>query len=71
MQKLNNTAGILFMAVVVICATPTPSHAYLDAGSGSMMVQLLLAGTAGLAVLAKLIWQKIVNYFKPIPKKNL
>ena len=35
--------------------------AYLDPGSGSLFLQLLLGGIAGVAVLGKLLWQRIVS----------
>ena len=38
--------------------------AYLDPGSGSMLVQLLLGGVAGLAVIAKLGWQRFRDVFR-------
>jgi hypothetical protein len=34
--------------------------AYLDPGSGSLFLQLLLGGIAGVAVLGKLLWQRII-----------
>lgn len=34
--------------------------AYLDPGSGSMMLQLLLGGTAGLVVVMKLYWRRLL-----------
>jgi len=33
--------------------------AYIDPSAGGMLVQMLLAGTAGLAVLGKLFWTRI------------
>ena len=33
--------------------------AYIDPSAGGMLVQLLLAGTAGVAVLSKLYWTRI------------
>jgi hypothetical protein len=33
--------------------------AYIDPSAGGMLVQMLLAGTAGLAVLGKLYWTRI------------
>ena len=35
--------------------------AYLDPGSGSLFLQLLLGGIAGVAVLGKLLWQRITS----------
>jgi CDP-diglyceride synthetase len=36
-----------------------PAEAYIDPSAGGMLVQLLLAGTAGVAVLGKLMWSRI------------
>lgn len=36
------------------------AHAYLDPGSGSMMLQLLLGGAAGLVVVLKLYWHRLL-----------
>ena len=41
--------------------------AYLDAGSGSMMVQAVVAGAAGAAVVGRLGWQRITA---PLRKKR-
>jgi hypothetical protein len=49
----------LSLAFVILAAAP--AHAYLDAGSGSMLVQLLLGGTAGLVVLLKLYWRRLLE----------
>ena len=35
---------------------------YLDPGSGSMIVQLLVGGIAGIAVTAKLYWRRILTF---------
>lgn len=40
-----------------------PAEAYLDPGAGSILVQLLLGGAAGAAVLLKLYWQRIRGLF--------
>jgi hypothetical protein len=39
--------------------------AYLDPGSGSMLVQLLVGGIAGVAVTARLYWRRITRLFRP------
>lgn len=38
--------------------------AYLDAGSGSLIVQAVLGGAAGVAVAAKLYWRRLVGRFR-------
>ena len=69
MNRLNRTFGIVWAAGFLISSLPVLSHAYLDAGSGSMMVQLLLAGTAGLAVFIRLVWQQISTNLKSLLQK--
>ena len=36
--------------------------AYLDPGTGSLFLQLLLGGIAGLVVILKLYWHKILSF---------
>jgi hypothetical protein len=38
--------------------------AYLDPGSGSMLVQLLVGGVAAVAVSAKLYWHRILTLLR-------
>ncbi len=48
-----------------------PVFAYLDPGTGSMLVQLLVGGLAALAVAVKLWWYKILRVLrirKPEPE---
>ncbi len=51
-------------ALVVLVASTAPALAYLDAGAGSMLPQLLLGGLAGLGVAAKLYWRRVAGFFK-------
>jgi hypothetical protein len=44
--------------------------AYIDPSAGGMLVQLLLAGTAGLAVLGKLYWTRIKTALGIKPKPS-
>jgi hypothetical protein len=39
------------------------AHAYLDLGTGSMIIQSLIAAIAGGLFLVKVYWQKIMNLF--------
>jgi len=40
-----------------------PAHAYLDGGTGSIIAQLLIGGTASLVIVLKLYWYKIKSFF--------
>jgi len=39
------------------------SRAYLDPGSGSFVLQMLLAGLLGILVAIRVYWKKIVSFF--------
>lgn len=41
--------------------------AYLDAGSGSLIVQAVVGGVAGAAVAAKLYWRRLVARLRRQP----
>lgn len=38
------------------------AQAYLDPGSGSMLLQLLLGGVAGAAVILRLYWRRLLHF---------
>lgn len=50
----------LGLLAIVFSATTAPAHAYLDPGTGSMILQLLLGGFAGIALAGKLYWRRFL-----------
>ena len=60
MQKVGYGA-LCFLLLSLIA--PPAAFAYLDPGSGSMLLQLVLGGLAGLAVIAKLYWHRLLGLF--------
>lgn len=42
-----------------------PAYAYLDPGTGSMLLQILLGGVAGFMVVIRLYWHKIKTRLVP------
>jgi len=51
--------GISVFACLILFMPIKPAHAYLDPGTGAMMLQLLLGGVAGALVVGKLYFAKI------------
>ena len=50
------------------------AHAYLDPGTGSMLLQVVLGGVAAVAVAVKLYWYKILSILgirKELPKEDI
>lgn len=59
--KLVATAIPVALAVLFFGMSARGAHAYLDAGTGSMILQILLGGLAGLAIAGKLYWYKLLS----------
>jgi hypothetical protein len=45
-------------------------QAYLDPGSGSFLIQLLIAGLVGAGFIIKAYWKKIKGFFNRSASKN-
>lgn len=60
-MKRLGTVAALALGLVVLGARP--AHAYIDPSAGSLLLQLLLGGVAGLAVIVKLYWRRITSFF--------
>jgi hypothetical protein len=52
---------VFFVVLALFLAAPPTAFAYLDPGTGSMFLQLLLGGIAGVMMVAKLYWQQLVR----------
>ena len=48
---------------LIVCLAP-PAHAYIDPTAGGFLLQALLAGTAGVAVVFRLYWKRVVAFFR-------
>ncbi len=51
----------LVIAALLLAAT-APAHAYIDAGSGSYMIQMAMAGILTLVFTMKMYWQRLKNF---------
>jgi hypothetical protein len=55
--------------MVIACLTvlyASPAHAYLDPGTGSIILQGLLAGIAAAMAAAGLYWARVKNFFSSL-----
>lgn len=67
--------GKVFIISAVLVATfSAPAYAYLDPGTGSMLLQALIGGIAAGATVISIYWQKIKifmnEHFAKTGKKN-
>ncbi len=57
---------LLLVAVAApgLAAVPSTAHAYLDAGTGSMILQAVIATVAGALVVLRLYWGRLKARFR-------
>lgn len=58
------------VALYLIVFLTQPAFAYVDQGSGAMLVQMFLAGAVGFGVYLKIFWRRFAAMFsrrKPAP----
>jgi hypothetical protein len=54
------STSIFCLLTLVLSGTAAPAWAYLDPGTGSMILQVLLGGFAGFALLGRLYWRRFL-----------
>ncbi len=59
-----NFCRICIFTLLLLLLTFNNAYAYLDPNSGSLVLQILLGGLAGVAVVVKLYFQKIKAFFQ-------
>ena len=64
------TGGFWARLAILFLISGGPAYAYLDPGSGSYILQLLLGGVAGIAVLFKLYWNQFLAFFGVLRSPN-
>jgi len=50
----------------------SPAYAYLDPGTGSMLISAVLGVAAAVALAVKMFWYRLVGFFRgkrPVPDK--
>lgn len=62
MRDLRGLAG--WLALTLFLFFPDRVEAYVDPGTGSYVLQLLLAGLLGALFALKVFWHRMMNFFK-------
>ena len=60
--------GTLVAFAAVGIAFSGDAHAYLDPGTGSILLQGLIASVAGGLILARAYWSRLKNFYKRSPQ---
>ena len=62
-MKLVSFLMTFVSALLIVLAFTRNAHAYLDSGTGSFIIQMVLGGVAGLVVVIKVFWHRIREVF--------
>lgn len=63
MDRFNQSTGVL-LVLLITTSTSAPAHAYLDPGTGSMLLQGAIAAIAAAAFAIKTYWYRIKAFIK-------
>ena len=55
------------LLVLHLLLFPPPTYAYIDPGTGSYIVQVLIAGLLGVLISLRFYWARIKAFFKGCP----
>jgi hypothetical protein len=69
-HRIARFAEPLAFGVVLLAASAAPASAYIDPGTGSMMLQLLLGGVAGALVVGKLYLRRAGELFRQVSRRR-
>ena len=61
---------LAFSAVFLAASAAVPAYAYIDPGTGSMMLQLMLGGVAGAMVVGKLYLKRATDFFRSFGRRR-
>ena len=63
MTRTAMTRTAVLASIVLLVIAARPAFAYVDPGTGGMLMQLLIGGLMGGLVLLKSSWQRIKGWF--------
>lgn len=64
MKRQTTRAFYVFVLVLAFSFTVIPvANAYIDPGSGSFIIQMLVGAALGASLAIKLFWRRIVSFF--------
>jgi hypothetical protein len=67
---MQNKLMVMIMAVIVNLLFIKSAYAYLDPGTGSILLQGLIAAVAGVTITGKLYWSRLKEMFSRKAKKH-
>jgi hypothetical protein len=68
-KTLTRLSGIILSLTLFLWLLPRPAQAYLDPGSGSYLIQILIASTISFGLAFQAFRDKISSFLRSLSKK--
>ena len=62
-MNLHSLAQFSFLVALLVLGWTDEAHAYIDPGTGSLIVQSVVAAVVGSLMIAKVYWHKLKSLF--------
>ena len=70
MKVLIGFRNVVILTVILILCSVSKAHAYIDPGTGSYIIQVIIGGLLGAAFALKVYWEKVRAYFSKLFSKR-
>ena len=64
------TREIIVLMMLVLISFPAHSHAYIDPGTGSFVIQMVVAAVLGAFFALKMYWRRLKGFFSKFTAKE-
>ena len=70
MKVLIGFKNVVILTVILFFCSICQVHAYIDPGTGSYIIQMMIGGLLGATFALKIYWKKIKAYFSTLFSKR-
>jgi hypothetical protein len=63
MNNFRQTIHVFLLAGILLLLLPRETHAYIDPGTGSYILQIVLAALLGALFALKIFWNNVKSFF--------
>lgn len=64
MNILKKAVSLTYFTALFYFLLIKPVHAYIDPGTGSLIIQIVIGGMIGASIAVKVFWNRLISIFK-------
>jgi len=70
MSRFGSSVMAVFCLLMLCAGWDVTLHAYIDPGSGSLILQVLLGGLTGVAVVIRVYWRSVKAHLSRVTRRK-